>query len=498
MLLFTELIASLEDAEITGLSDVAVQRIVADSREVQPQDLFVAVRGSAIDGHDMIAEAVERGATVVVGDRHIAEVDFGHHHSHRSIEVTYVRVPNSRTAHAALLRATRPEIRRALAAIRFIGVTGTNGKTTVATVLEQCLQLLGEPVAFIGTTGYRFGAQEIEATHTTPDVERLYGLIVQAFELGLTSIVMEVSSHALDQDRVDGLPFAVAAFTNLTRDHLDYHQTMEDYASAKQRLFTGLAPTSIAVLCGDDPWATFMKRDCPAERILMVGRAPENTVRITSEEAALDGSRYTLDGLPLETRLVGAFNVLNTALCATILRELGYDASAIQRSIAAAAGAAGRLQQIRLPNGALAVVDYAHTPDALENALLTLRPLLAGTSGRLHVVMGCGGERDRGKRPIMGEIAARCADQVWITSDNPRREGPAAIIDEILAGIPEQIAGSQAVRVIEDRRAAITEACLSAAPSDIVLIAGKGHENYQIIGTERHPFSDAEVVASVR
>jgi len=498
MLLLHDLIASLGNAEITGLSDVAIQRVVADSRVVRPQDLFVAVRGTVIDGHDKIAEAVERGATVVVGDRHIAEVDFGHHHSHRSIEVTYVRVPNSRTAHACLLRTTRPEIRQALAAIRFIGVTGTNGKTTVATVLEQCLQQLGEPVGFIGTTGYRFGGREVDATHTTPDVERLYELIVQAKDLGVRTMVMEVSSHALDQDRVDGLPFAVAAFTNLTRDHLDYHQTMEDYASAKQRLFNGLAPTSIAVLCGDDPWATFMKRDCPAERIVLVGRQPENTSRISNEEAALDGSRYTLEGLPLETRLVGAFNVLNTALCAAILRELGYDPSAIQQAITAAPGAAGRMQQIRLPNGALAVVDYAHTPDALENALSTLRPLLAGTSGRLQVVMGCGGERDRGKRPIMGEIAARGADQVWITSDNPRREDPAAIIDEILTGIPEQIAGSEAVRVIEDRREAIVAACLSAAPSDIVLIAGKGHENYQIIGVERHPFSDADVVASVR
>ncbi len=494
MLMLHDLLAGLDDAEITGTADVAVRRVVADSRVIAPEDLFVAVRGTVVDGHDMVGQALERGATVIVGERHLSDLHFEHHHA--SSEITYVRVPNSRQVHAHLLRVSRPEVREALASMRFVGVTGTNGKTTVATVLEQALNALGEKAAFFGTTGYRFGGEEIDATHTTPDVDRLYDLIVQAYRSGSRTVAMEVSSHALDQERVDGIPFSVAVFTNLTRDHLDYHETMENYAAVKQRLFSSLSPDAAAVLHGDDSWASFMKRHCEAGVIHTVGTQPQNDVRITDVQASIQGSRYRMGDVEIATPMVGAFNVVNTALAAQVLVVLGYTAATIHDAIAQARGPAGRMEQHRLPNGALAIVDYAHTPDALESALRTLRPLLAGTSGRLHVVFGCGGDRDRGKRAEMGKIAALEADRTWVTSDNPRTESPGDIIQEILAGIPTQIAESDMVMVVEDRRQAIHAAVQAAAPSDIVLIAGKGHEEYQVIGTEKHHFSDAEEIRS--
>ena len=484
MMLLSELLRDITDREITGQADVVVKRVVADSRITEPEDVFVAVRGTAIDGHDKVLEALEKGATVIVGERHINDVHFDHHHS--ASEITYVRVKNSRTAHAAMLRASRPDIRAALDEIAFYGVTGTNGKTTVATVLEQALRHLGVPVGFLGTTGYRFGDEVITATHTTPDVDRLYELIVQMHKAGVKTIVMEVSSHALDQERVDGIPFKAALFTNLTRDHLDYHETMEEYAEAKQKLFSGLAPSSIAILNGADKWSTFMKRGCTAERII--------TVDPPKAQTDLNGCHYTVEGMEITSPMIGEFNVINTALCAVLLKEAGHSAEQVQAALAVAVGPEGRMEQHLLKNGALAVIDYAHTPDALDNALQVLRPLLPSANARLHVVFGCGGDRDKGKRPAMGRIAGERADVIWITSDNPRTEEPGKIIDEIVAGLETQIAGSSMTHVIEDRREAIEAAISDSSEGDIILIAGKGHEKVQVIGTERHHFSDAEVV----
>ena len=492
MLYLHDLLADVADVEITGTSDVAVRRIVADSRVVEPEDLFVAVRGTVVDGHDMVGQALDRGATVIVGERHLSELAFEHHHA--SSEITYVRVANSRLVHAHLLREGKPEVRKALAEMRFIGVTGTNGKTTVATVLEQGLNALGESAAFLGTTGYRFGGQEIMATHTTPDVDRLYDLIVQAHQAGAQTVVMEVSSHALDQERVDGIPFDVAVFTNLTRDHLDYHETMEKYAGVKQRLFSSLPDTAVAVLNGDDSWAPFMKRNSGASNIWCVGTQPQNRAVISDASSTMDGCQYQVDGLAITTPLVGAFNIINTALSAVVLRVLGCTDEQVQSALRHANGPAGRMEQYRLPKGALAVVDYAHTPDALQSALRTLRPLLQNPDGRLHVLFGCGGERDRGKRPEMGSIADAEADVLWITSDNPRTEPPGDIIEEIVAGVATQDEGR--VHVIEDRGEAIQRAIRSLGTSDILLVAGKGHEDYQVIGTEKRHFSDAEQVRS--
>lgn len=487
-----ELCAHLVDPVVTGITNRAVRRVIGDSRLAAPEDLFVAVRGTAIDGHDMIAAAVERGATAVVGDRPIDAVDI-------PVGTPYIQVPNSRRAHAALLRATRPEVQDALRDLAFFGVTGTNGKTTVATVLEQALQHLGEPVGFFGTTGYRFAGEDRVATHTTPDVDQLYHLIVEAHQRGIRTIVMEVSSHALDQDRVDGIAFNVAIFTNLTRDHLDYHETMESYAAAKQKLFSTLAPSAVAVLYGDDSWSSFMKRDCAAQTIVTVGRDLGSIERITHEKLDLQGASYHVAGMDLHVPMLGSFNVVNTALCAVALRHRGWPADRIVPALAEVRGPVGRMQPIALEGGSMAVVDYAHTPDALEQALGTLRPYARAARGRLHVVFGCGGDRDAGKRPEMGQIAAAHADELWITSDNPRTEDPAAIIQDVVAGIPAQIASSDAVHVVVDRAEAIHGALRSASshPGSVVLVAGKGHEQYQVIGTQKIPFSDQEVIASM-
>ncbi len=486
-----ELCTHLVDPVVTGAINHAVQRVIGDSRLAAPEDLFVAVRGTAIDGHAMITEAVRRGATAVVGDRPIHDVDI-------PLGTPYIQVSNSRRAHAALLRATRADVREALQALTFIGVTGTNGKTTVATVLEHALQARGESVGFFGTTGYRFAGAERVATHTTPDVDQLYHLIVEAHQRGVQTIVMEVSSHALDQDRVDGIDFKAAIFTNLTRDHLDYHETMEAYAAAKQKLFSSLDASAVAVLYGDDSWAPFMKRNCAAHTIVTVGRDPGAMERITHEELDLQGARYRVAGMDVHVPMLGSFNVVNTALCAVVLRQLGWPAEDVVRALSGVHGPVGRMQQLALPGGSMAVVDYAHTADALQQALRTLQPYAHAGGGRLHVVFGCGGDRDTGKRPEMGLIAAQQADVVWITSDNPRTERPEAIIADILGGIPEQIASSERVHVVPDRAEAIQQAVQQASeqPGCVVLVAGKGHEQFQVIGTEKIPFSDQQVIAS--
>ena len=468
-----ELLKNDSVVAVTGDPDVEIRSVVADSRRVQPGDVFVAVRGTVMDGHDKIDQAIGNGAVAIVGDRQLSELS--------ASPSVYVQLDDSRTGHAHLLRASRPDIRQALAEITFIGVTGTNGKTTVATLIEQGLIRLKVDAGFIGTTGYRYGGDEIPATHTTPDVDRLYTLIVEMHRAGVTTVVMEVSSHALTQHRVDGVPFSIALFTNLSRDHLDYHETMEKYAEAKSRLFTDLSPQSVALINGGE-FADTMMRSSSAQHTV--------EVNVEESECRPDGSSFTLDGNSFATPLIGTFNVSNAALAASTLLALGFDIDQAKDAVATAVGPVGRMQRVDLNNGATAIVDYAHTPDALEKALRALRQLVPDRA-RLHVVFGCGGDRDHGKRAPMGAIAAELADEVWVTSDNPRNESPLDIIAEIQEGIGEM---DDRIHVIEDRGLAITSAVKDARAGDMVLIAGKGHEIVQIVGDERLPFSDVHVV----
>jgi UDP-N-acetylmuramoyl-L-alanyl-D-glutamate--2,6-diaminopimelate ligase len=505
MMMLHDLVRGLAEFEITGPSDVMVGNVTGDSRKVQPQDLFVAVRGTVIDGHNNVADAVRNGATVIVGERHIHELSFDH--GEAGISVTYVRVPDTRSVHAELLRRSQPEIVDALTSIEFYGVTGTNGKTTVATILEQLLLASGRITGFIGTTGIRYRDIEIEATHTTPDVERLYEIITMMYRAGVQAVAMEVSSHALDQDRINGIHFTGAVFTNLTRDHLDYHHTMEAYAVAKQKLFLGLSERAVAIFNADDSWAPFMRRGCKAHTTVDVGTSATNEMEIANISTGAHGALFTMrahgvDNTPVEltiqSPLIGHFNVMNVALCVTLLWGRGHAVPELERMVTTIRGPRGRMERIALDRNITAVIDYAHTPDALEKALTTLRSILHEHGARLHVVFGCGGDRDAGKRPQMGSVAAALADMVWITSDNPRTEDPLTIMDQIADGVPLQIRTSVGVHVIEDRRAAILAALSNARENDVVLIAGKGHEEYQVIGLDKIPFSDRHVVEQFR
>ncbi|MBS1561493.1 MAG: UDP-N-acetylmuramoyl-L-alanyl-D-glutamate--2,6-diaminopimelate ligase [Bacteroidetes bacterium] len=496
---FLALLRHLPHAEVHGDPDVMVLDVASDSREVQPGWLFVAIRGEQFDGHDAIADAINSGATVVIGDLPLDKVRF------KGPQLAiYVRVDDTRLALARIVHAILDEPSRGL---RIYGVTGTNGKTTCATILEQLFTSVGLQAGFIGTTGIRYDGRSIEATHTTPHARALCEFFSDMKAHRTEVVSMEVSSHALDQYRVGGIDFAGAIFTNLTHDHLDYHGTMERYADAKKKLFDGLSPSAVAVVWGDDVHAAHMVRNCKARRIIRVGEQEHNNVRVCDVEVGAHGTRFTLvlpgkhvrDGdmeVHLATPLIGRFNVANAALCAVMAMQEGVKAADVKVAMQTVRGPAGRMERYALINGAVAVVDYAHTPDALQKALDVLREILPSRA-RLHVVFGCGGDRDAAKRPVMGAIAARLADEVWVTSDNPRTEDPGTIIDDIGIGIAQELKGEKAewIHTISDRRAAIAAALDHARPHDIVLIAGKGHETVQVVGAERRHHSDVEEVA---
>ncbi len=473
--------------ELPGRVDVTT-----DSRSVRPGWIFVAIRGSNFDGHSVVEAAVANGALAVVVER-APDVP---------LSVPMVVVPDARLAYAQLVQEICAYPARGM---RVYGVTGTNGKTTCATLLEQLFRADQHRVGFIGTTGNRYGGVTHTTNYTTPHAHALADLFVDMRDHGVATVCMEVSSHALDQHRVWGIDFRGAVFTNLTRDHLDYHKTLENYARAKKRLFDMLPVDASAVFNADSEWTSYMKRNCQAARAVTVGMGPDAEVRIVDVQLQLHGATFTLvrqrsdlamlpPSVTLTTKLLGGFNVMNAALCAVLCMLDGMPAERVGTLIANVTGPAGRMERYPLRSGAVGVVDYAHTPDALENALHVLRDLAQSKQSRIHVVFGCGGDRDRGKRPEMGRIAAELADSVVITSDNPRSEAPADIIRHILGGIEGP--ATERVTVIEDRRSAIHAALAAAGDGDIVLVAGKGHEEYQIIGADRLPFSDAAEIQS--
>lgn len=467
--------------------------VTTDSRQVGPGWIFVAVRGSSFDGHTAIAQALLLGAVAIVVEEPPGE----------PCAVPVVIVPDSRLAYAMLVQEV---LKHPAGDMRVYGVTGTNGKTTCATILEQMFAASGRTTGFIGTTGNRYAGKTLATNYTTPHAHALGELFLEMRKNQVNTVCMEVSSHALDQHRVWGIPFRGAIFTNLTRDHLDYHGTMENYARAKKRLFDMLPEDSVAVFDADSEWTPYMKRHCQAKHTVTVGRDQFASVRITDVDLSLHGATFTLrrshgdvtavpQELAISTTLLGGFNVTNAALCAVLCMLDGMPPEVVVDAMAHVMGPAGRMERYNLPSGAIAVVDYAHTPDALDSALRVLHELHADGAAvrpRIHVVFGCGGDRDRGKRPEMGHIAAQHADFIWLTSDNPRSENPSEIIRHILGGI--EGAARERTEVVEDRRLAISAALSAASPTDVVLIAGKGHEEYQIVGPDRLPFSDAEEV----
>ncbi|MCS6808502.1 MAG: UDP-N-acetylmuramoyl-L-alanyl-D-glutamate--2,6-diaminopimelate ligase [Bacteroidota bacterium] len=464
----------------------AVSSIHYDSRQCSEDALFVAIKGLQHDGHDFITDAIERGARVIVAERSCDVPP----------RVSLVLVPNARTALADIAHAWYNTPAHKL---RIIGITGTNGKTTCTFIFKHILESLGEKVGLIGTTGNYIGHEMLPTQFTTPEAPELCALFAEMHKRGVTSVVMEVSSHALALSRVHAIPFTGAIFTNLTQDHLDFHGTMENYASAKKLLFDMLDAYACAVVNADDEYSDMMLRDTAASRRILFGRSERAHVRIIAEDFSITQTHLTIrmDGtdVPMTIPLIGRFNVENLAACVAMARALDIDTESIIRAAATAQGAPGRMQRIPLLDGeAVAIVDYAHTPDALEKALLACRDLrtAAALEGRIVCIFGCGGNRDTTKRPRMGRIAAELADYVILTSDNPRLEDPLAILDDILAGIPRD--KFPATIVLPDRREAIRHALHCAQPGDILLIAGKGHETYQIIGTEKRHFDDVEEI----
>jgi len=477
-----------------------IDHIADDSRQVGPGGLFVAVRGHETDGHQFIEQAVENGAAAVLceevpegngssiesADPLPAEAAAGDGAAVRSAgEAAFVRSCDTRAALAEAAAAFHGDPSREL---KLAGITGTNGKTTTAYLVRHTLRALGEQTALIGTMETDLGTGAKGSALTTPGPVQLQRMLRTAVQNGCTAGAVEVSSHALDQERTRATRFAVGIFTNLTPEHLDYHGTLEKYRAAKKRLFDTLPAGSVALYNADDSAGEAVAADAKA-RTISFGESGD--VRLEIVENHLDGLHLRLDGAaPRAFRLVGRFNAYNLAAAYGAARAMGYRQDETLDALAEAPPVPGRFEQLRFSENEgegerAVVVDYAHTPDALENVLQALRNL-KDEAATLWCVFGCGGDRDRTKRPAMGRAAERLADRVIVTSDNPRTEDPGAIIEEIRGGLktPED------VLFVEDRRAAIREAARQSQNGDVILIAGKGHETYQIVGTDRQPFDD--------
>ncbi|MBI5124708.1 MAG: UDP-N-acetylmuramoyl-L-alanyl-D-glutamate--2,6-diaminopimelate ligase [Planctomycetes bacterium] len=472
--------------------------IAYDSRKVRPGYLFVAVPGSKADGHTFLREAVERGAVALVTEKAVRLHGLGlehgkgtgttathQHETDTPGGLTRIVVPSSRKALACLSGRFYGEPSKYLT---FIGITGTNGKTTISYLLRSILEASGKKVGLIGTVTCSTGQRCIPSSHTTPESLELHGLFKEMWTSGVTHVVMEVSSHALTQHRVHGIDFKAAIFTNLSQEHLDYHKDMETYREAKAVLFRSLSPEAVAVLNAEDSASQYLAQQTRAQVLWYYPKANKG-IRGEIQGTSLEGTEVMLsDGkeeLLVRFPLIGKYNFYNLLAASTTAHALGIGLSEIKRGVESLECPPGRLERIPGP-GFHIFIDYAHTPHALEAALETLRPLV---ENRLLLVFGCGGDRDRGKRPLMGQMAERYADRFWLTSDNPRSEPPMQIIKEIERGI-----NGKSYRVEPDRRLAIEQALSQAVKGDVVLIAGKGHEQTQDLGKLVIPFDDMEVV----
>jgi UDP-N-acetylmuramoyl-L-alanyl-D-glutamate--2,6-diaminopimelate ligase len=454
-------------------SDIVVTGIASDSRQVKPGNCFVAITGYRTDGHAYIDEAISRGASCL-----IVENDIGQQN------VPVFRVKNTRPVLAIL---SGRYFGNPAEKMKLIGITGTNGKSTTAFLIESICQTAGKKTGLIGTMVYRWNGHEIQAERTTPESIDIQRMFWEMRNHGIETVVMEVSSHALMLDRVFGLNFRAAVFTNLSRDHLDFHETPENYENAKAKLFKMIEEEGIGVLNGDDPVAERIRKQATGKTVLYGKENPNADYHIRNIRKEDQITHFLLQyqdqKIDLTTRLWGYFNVMNAAAAAVTGLEIHLDRDAIRRGIEKVESVKGRIEGFVTSDGARVIIDYAHTPDALKNVLIAAREI---TEKRMIVVFGCGGDRDRGKRAQMGQIGSAFADAVFITSDNPRSEDPKAIIKDILEGI----ASGQNVTVIEDRREAIRSALSQATTGDTVVLAGKGHETYQQIGSKKIPFDD--------
>ncbi|NOY05449.1 MAG: UDP-N-acetylmuramoyl-L-alanyl-D-glutamate--2,6-diaminopimelate ligase [Chlorobi bacterium] len=490
----SDLLAEVRVTRVVGEADVLIHGIRTDSREGRPMDMFVAVRGTSVDGHSYVRQAIETGASsvVVARDRYEQELRSWLQPGYlEQYNTTVIVVDDTHTALVAFADAFYDNPGSSL---RLSGITGTNGKTTSSYLLRSIIHASGNNAGLIGTVEYCIGDSSYPSQLTTPDPVQLRMLLARMRDAGCSDVVMEVSSHALDQGRVDGLTYEVSVFTNLTQDHLDYHQTRTRYLEAKRRLFTEYT-TGTAVLNFDDPATETLRAglDIP---VVGYGFSPEADVRISRLSISETGNAIHLEALgnevDISSPLIGRFNAYNVAAAFAAGLMLDIPSLDIVRGIESLSRVPGRFDRVTSPDGVSVFIDYSHTPDALKNALLTLREIrdTLHPGAKIITVFGCGGDRDREKRPAMGAIATELSDLVLVTSDNPRTEDPDAIIADILGGIHDR----SNVMIDRDRRAAIRTAIQRARPGDLVLVAGKGHEDYQILGAERIHFSDHEVV----
>lgn len=473
-----QLIKDCQPVQTVGEEGREVKSVQIDSRRVQPGDLFVALRGTQVDGHEYIEKAIGQGATAVACEslpQHVSE------------DVTYLVYPDTELAVGPLATACagNPSQR-----MKLMGVTGTNGKTTIATVLYNMFRRMGYKCGLCSTVCNYIDGRPIPTECTTPDAVTLNNLLGQMADEGCEYAFMEVSSHSVAQHRIGGLTFAGGIFTNLTRDHLDYHKTFENYRDAKKAFFDALPREAFAVTNADDRNGMVMVQNTRAQVKTYSARgAADFRGRILEE--SFEGMNLEMDGREVFVQFVGRFNVSNLLAVYATAVLLGVEPDEALVQLSAMKPVNGRFESIRSPKGVTAIVDYAHTPDALVNVLQTINDVLQHR-GECWTVCGAGGNRDRGKRPIMAKVAVENSDRVIITSDNPRFEDPQAIIDDMLAGLSEE--QRQSVLSIVDRREAIRTACMLAKPGDVILVAGKGHEDYQIVQGVKHHFDDHEVI----
>lgn len=462
-----------------GNTDVEISCIEFDSRKVKEGTLFVAQPGTAVDGHDFIGKAIELGAAAIVCERIPEEV--------KDANVCFIVVENSSKALGELASYWFGEPSKKMT---LVGVTGTNGKTTIATLLYKMVRGMGKKAGLLSTVVNYIEDEAVASTHTTPDALELNGLLKRMVDAGCEYAFMEVSSHSIAQERIAGLDFDGAVFTNLTRDHIDFHKTFENYRDTKKRLFDQLKKSAFAITNKDDKNGLIMTQNCLADvRTYSTRALADYTAQILEE--GFEGMLLQINGQEVFVPLVGRFNVSNllaiygTAVC------LGFEPLEVLRVLSGLKPVNGRFEAIYSPKGWTAIIDYAHTPDAVENVINTINDIRKEGS-KLITVVGCGGNRDKGKRPMMAQLAKHGSDRLILTSDNPRDEEPKDILNDMMAGLTED--ELRDTLVIEDREMAIRTACMMADKNDVILVAGKGHEDYQIIKGVKHHFDDHEMV----
>ena len=476
-----ELLKNIKPTQIVGDENIDITGVNIDSRKIKPGHLFVAMKGTQVDGHQFIPKALDLGAVAILCEDLPEEQKEG---------VTYIQVASTEDAvgKVATVFYGNPTEK-----LKLVGVTGTNGKTTIATLLYNMFRKLGYKCGLLSTVCNYIEGEAIPADHTTPDPIELNALLSKMVEAGCQYAFMECSSHAIHQKRIGGLKFAGGIFTNLTRDHMDYHKTVENYRDAKKAFFDGLPKSAFAITKADDKNGMVMVQNCKAQiKTYSTRSMADFKARIL--ECHFEGMYLEIDGHEVGVQFIGKFNVSNLLAVYGTAIMLGQKPEDILVVLSTLKSVSGRLEPIHSPEGYTAIVDYAHTPDALENVLKAIHEVLNG-KGKVITVCGAGGNRDKGKRPLMAQEAVKQSDKVIITSDNPRFEEPQDIINDMLAGLDKQ--QMKKVVSIVDRKEAIRTACMMAEKGDVILIAGKGHEDYQEIKGVKHHFDDKEVVKEI-